>query len=147
MASTGTKEALTALWVPFFGPSYYLGNELQIEGSCDLQLLAHGMHNGFDPLQGFGSDVLRWGVTSVASPGMHTCVLLHVFRDGDSCYHTITSHSIHANLLVGQGAQGKVVKQHSHFFSHLPLQEASLPLKALAQPVLPRSETGESLRG
>lgn len=48
-------------WSFPFALPYYLGNELQVEGSSDLQLLAHGMHDGFDPLQGFSSDILWWG--------------------------------------------------------------------------------------
>lgn len=54
----GGTVALQSL---LLAPSSHLGNELEIEGSRDLKLLAHGMHDGFDPLQGFGSDVLWWG--------------------------------------------------------------------------------------
>lgn len=50
-----------AFWSLPSAPSFYLGNELQIEGSRDLQLLTHGVHNGFDPLQRLGSDVLWRG--------------------------------------------------------------------------------------
>ena len=75
----------------------YLGNELKIEWSCDLQGLTNGTADDADLGQGFLVQVLGWG---------HQCGIprvdpgiLHMFRYRHTNDLSIRSHRIHIDLL------------------------------------------------
>lgn len=75
----------------------YLGDELQVEGPGDLQLLPDGVDDCLDALQRLGGDVLR-GRHQGGIARMHPGVL-HVLRDGDGHHHAVTGHRVHIDLL------------------------------------------------
>lgn len=75
----------------------YLGDQLQVEGSGDLQLLPDGVHDHHDPLNGFLVEVLRRRHQSGIAR-VHAGVL-HVLRNGDSHHHAVTGDGVDVYLL------------------------------------------------
>lgn len=75
----------------------HLGDQLQVERSGDLQLLANGMDDHLDPLHRLLIEILRWrhqcGVTRVNAG------VLHVFRHRDGHHHSVAGYSVHVYLL------------------------------------------------